>query len=210
MWGLLPRPLQVLIIVGLGVMGSWTLSAIIGWWSGKAPPLYQAISFVASAITLVCIPLAEKCWRHLWAKIPTLNTLIFPDLNGTWSGELISTWKNPDTGEMPPPIPVTFWIKQGLFSVSVRMRTGESQSYSTRCIVEADRRAQVFRLWYGYDNRPNAEVMHRSARHEGAAWLEVDTVTKPYKLIGQYFTQRKTNGDIRLSQISKDIITTVK
>ncbi len=206
MWGLLPRTVQVIIVVFLGVIGTSTIAALAELFSGEHPSVYRFISLVASIITLVCIPLVEAMWRWFWQKIPVMNRWVFPDLNGTWRGELVSTWKNPETGQSPPPIPVTFWIKQGIFSISVRMKTGESRSYSTRCLAEADRKARIFRLWYAYDNRPDAEVSHRSARHEGAAWLELDMGSHPDQLVGQYFTQRKTNGDIRVKQFSRDII----
>jgi hypothetical protein len=206
MWMLLPRKVQVLIVILLWVMGACTLSAVAGWHSGISPPIYQWVFLGATIITLVCIPVAEKLWRVVWAKIPALNRLIFPDLSGTWTGTLVSTWKSPETGQSPPPIPVTFWITQGVFSITVQMKTGESRSYSRRCLAEADAKAQVFRLWYWYDNRPNAEVSYRSTQHEGAALLELDVGSSPYRLVGQYYTQRKTSGDIRISRTSAKLI----
>ncbi|MGZ9107259.1 MAG: Cap15 family cyclic dinucleotide receptor domain-containing protein [Micavibrio sp.] len=203
MWSLVPKALQVLIVVALGVIGTSSIAAVTEILSGKTPHAFHYISIVATVITIVLIPFVESVWRHIWLAIPAFNRMIFPDLNGTWEGELVSTWKNPETGLSPPPIPVTFWISQGVFSMSVRMKTGESRSYSTRCLAEADRKARIFRLWYGYDNRPDAGVSHRSARHEGAAWLELDMGSHPDQLIGQYFTQRNTTGDIRIRQVSR-------
>lgn len=205
MWGLLPRTVQVLIVVFIGVMGTSGICALHSLINKEDVQPYQFIAMVASITTLILIPLGEKVWRWFWRVTP-LGHWIFPDLSGTWKGELISTWENPETDESPPPIPVIFWIKQGLFSTSVSMKTGESRSFSTRCFPEADRRARVFRFWYGYDNRPDAEIGHRSARHEGAAWLELDMGTHPDQLLGQYFTQRKTSGDIRIRQISRDML----
>ena len=202
MWSLVPRSAQIIIVIALGMLGTSTLAAVARLYANADPSPYQYISLVATAICIILIPLVEGLWRQIWRLFPFLNRWLFPDLNGTWKGELISTWINPETGQSPPPIPVTFWIRQGIFSMSIRMKTGESGSYSTRCLAEADRKAKIFRIWYTYDNRPHAEVSHRSARHDGAAWLELNTEAGLQQLAGQYFTQRRTSGDIRISRIS--------
>ena len=41
----------------------------------------------------------------------------FPDLTGTWEGTLITTWKNPETGEVPSPIAVLLFIRHRFDSV---------------------------------------------------------------------------------------------
>lgn len=206
MWGLLPRSVQVLLVVALGVVGTLAFSAGVELLSGDEPPLHRCISFAASVLIPILVFAAERLWRWIWTVFPALNGLVFPDLNGTWEGHLISTWINPDTGATPPPIQSKFWIRMGLFSVSVRMKTGESGSYSTRCFLEADRNAKTYRIWYSYENRPSAAVTHRSARHEGVAWLEVDNPRNLMALNGQYFTHRKTNGDISVTRTSTDIV----
>ena len=78
---------------------------------------------------------------------------------------------------------------------------GESTSYSTRCLLEADREAGRFRFWYSYDNNPRAQYRHRSARHEGVAWLELDIDTDPERLVGDYYTDRRTSGDIDVRRL---------
>jgi hypothetical protein len=94
-------------------------------------------------------------------------------------------------------------IRQGLLFISVKMRTAESSSHSTRSLPEADREAQRFRVWYSYENRPDAAFSHRSSRHDGVAWLEMDYERDPDRLVGQYFTERKTSGDIEVRRASR-------
>jgi hypothetical protein len=144
-------------------------------------------------------------WRRLWARFPWIGRKLFPDLTGTWEGHLISTWINPETGQRLPPIPATIWIRQGLFTTSIKLRTGESISYSNRCLLEADPDAGRFRFWYSYDNDPKAEFRYRSARHEGVAWLEMDIDADPERLIGYYYTERKTSGDMDVRRTSRVI-----
>jgi SMODS-associating 2TM, beta-strand rich effector domain len=73
-------------------------------------------------------------WRAIWARIPALAKVAFPDINGTWKGTLHSNWKDPKTGLSPGPIETTVWIRQTLLSVSVRQQTKESPSWSTPCL----------------------------------------------------------------------------
>jgi hypothetical protein len=85
------------------------------------------------------------------------------------------------------------------------LRTGESTSYSKRCLLEADPDAGRFRFWYSYDNDPKAEFRYRSARHEGVAWLEMDLDADPERLVGYYYTERKTSGDMDVRRTSRVI-----
>jgi hypothetical protein len=48
-------------------------------------------------------------------------------------------------------------------------------------------------------------VAHRSNRHDGIAWLEMDYERHPDRLVGQYFTDRRTTGDIELTRTNRDI-----
>jgi hypothetical protein len=192
-----------LIVLIVGLVGTTAISALYNYFAqGQRPSIYGLASIAASLIVTLIIPIAEQVWRPIWRLCPFLSRRFFPDLNGTWTGHLQTTWRDPSTGEMPGPIPATFWIEQGLFRVNVRMRTGESRSRSTRCLVEADRGGGIYRLYYSYHNRPKAEVAERSARHDGSAWLELDLDAGDNRLVGQYFTERKTQGDIELRRIS--------
>jgi hypothetical protein len=196
MWALLPRSTQVLIIAALAIVLAWGAEGASQWLSGNATSTLKYISLVASLISVGLAALAGAVWRPLWRRFRWIERKTFPDLTGTWEGTLVSTWIDPTTGQRKPPIAITISIRQGLFTTSIKLRTGESTSYSTRCLLEADREAGRFWLWYSYDNRPKAEFTHRSARHEGVAWLEVDIDSAPSQLIGCYYTDRKTSGDI--------------
>jgi len=194
MWGLLPRSTQVLVVAGLGIIIAWALEGVSALITGAPKSPLHFVSLAATVITAGVAPLANRYWRLLWRRLPALGTWIFPDLNGNWEGTLVSTWIDPATGQKKPPIATTITVRQGLFSTSVRLQTGESTSYSTRCLLEADREHGRFRLWYSYDNKPKAEFRRRSASSEGVAWLEAEA--DPHRLVGYYYTERKTSGDI--------------
>jgi hypothetical protein len=205
MWGLLPRHTQVLIISALSILLAWGIEAAYGLMSHHSPPLWKCISLAAWSISIVLAGIARTVWRQVWRCFPLIARKTFPDLSGTWQGELVSTWKNPDTGQRIPPIQITMWIRQGLFSTSIKLRTDESTSYSTRCLLEADREAGRYRVWYSYDNTPRAAYRPWSARHEGIGWLEIDIDADPERLTGCYYTDRKTSGDINVRRIGTGI-----
>ncbi len=207
MWSLLPRRLQLFCVVVPTIVVVWAAEAVVNMAGGAETNPLKHASLVVLIIGGVLTPLANMFWRKLWRWFPAIERATFPDLNGTWEGELVTTWKNADAGATPPPIPATVSIRQTLFSTAVSLRTGESHSHSTRCQLEADRSAQIYRVWYSYDNRPRAKVSHRSARHEGVAWLELDLSEDQDRLVGQYFTDRRTRGDMDLRRTGTRIST---
>ena len=97
-----------------------------------------------------------------------------------------------------PPISAEITIRQRLFASSVSLKTGESESHSTRCVLERLPEIGRFRIWYSYNNDPLAQVRHRSSPHEGVAFLEYDPDAETKKLVGRYYTARKTTGDIEV------------
>jgi hypothetical protein len=202
MWALFSRKTQVLIIVALTTALLLSFQGLNEWWSGQETSLIKWVSTVASIISIVVIGGANIIWRTLWRWVPKLNHWIFPDLNGRWEGTLQSTYIDPETNHVVGPIDAKVTIHQTLFTTNIKLQTGESNSSSTRVLAEADRDADIYRFWYSYDNRANAKVAHRSPRHEGVAWLEVGLDDDPDILTGQYFTDRRTSGDIQLRRVS--------
>jgi hypothetical protein len=205
MWQLIPWKKQTLIVSAIAVVFAWGLDATFGWILDQPAPLLKFISLIGMLITVGVVGIASLTWRYLWLTMPVIARKTFPDLTGTWQGTLVSTWINPATGQPLPPIPTTLWIRQTLFSISIKLKTGESKSYSTRCILEADHDAGRFRIWYSYDNQPKAEFAYRSARHEGVAWLEMDIDSNPNSLSGQYYSSRRTTGDMTFSRVSRKL-----
>jgi hypothetical protein len=201
MWALFTWQTQAKILTTAGVLVAWALDAVSTYFGVGGAPFWKWASLAVAIVVLILGTVLQMAWRPLWRRYPKFGRNLFPDLNGVWQGHLVSTWKNPETGESPPPIPTTITINQTLFTTSITLKTGESKSYSTRCLLERTPDPGIARVWYSYDNQPNAEVSHRSARHEGVAWLEMDLAVSN-KLSGQYFTHRKTTGDISVTKTS--------
>lgn len=204
MWALISRRWQVMILVGLTALLLLGIQAASEWWTGTRPSLLKSVSLVSSIIGSLLVVGANLIWRRVWRVLPVLNRVFFPDLNGKWEGTLQTTWVDPDTSQVPPPIATKVTIRQGILSISVKQRTEESDSWATRVIAEANSDADRYRLWYSYSNKPKAAVSHRSCDHDGVAWLEVSLGDDPDELRGQYFTSRRTSGDILLRRVSSE------
>jgi len=196
MWSLLERRTQLIIIVGAGVCLAWACDAIYGFLTGQVPNNIKLISLIVFMIGVVFAKVAEIAWRPLWRRIPLLQRKIFPDLNGNWKGTLTSTCVDPTTGSPEPPIPTEIIIRQGLFTTSVSLSTQESASHSTRSFLEPFRDTGRFRIWYSYNNDPQAQIRHRSSPHEGISFLECEFDVDHDRLTGRYYTDRRTTGDI--------------
>ncbi|ADJ27060.1 hypothetical protein Nwat_0076 [Nitrosococcus watsonii C-113] len=85
------------------------------------------------------------------------------------------------------------------------MRTGEmeSSSYSEGFLIDPDR--QIKNVAYSYNSKPRLSLSERSIPHDGTAVLKI--VEKPkQKLVGRYWTERLTKGEIVLEYHSKDLL----
>ena len=159
---------------------------------------------VWSALTIAykTVPILLIAWMvfvlHAWKWRIFRNWLVpFPCLDGTWQGDLQTTWKNPDTGEVPGPIPVLLTIRQTFGRISCVMRTGEMTSRSYCADFWIDNDEQVRKLAYCYTSVPSVLIPDRSKSHDGAMLFEI--IGEPAeKLKGNYWTTRRTTGEVTL------------
>ncbi len=129
----------------------------------------------------------------------------FPNLNGTWTGFIYSDWKNTETGEKPPPIPVMLTVNQSFFHISCMMFTSEMESisYSEGFLIDPER--QIKNLAYSYTSKPRLSLNERSIPHDGTAVFKIIEKSNQ-KLVGRYWTERLTKGEIVLQYHSKELL----
>lgn len=199
MWGLLPRGTQISIAVALVAYAGWVVSEASKLLTGSAISPLKSTSLVAAIISVIIIGGFGICWRWLWHRIPVLARW-FPDLTGRWEGIYLSSYRHADGTQATGPF--TAVIRQGLFTSTVTAWTGEMRSHSVRSWLEADRDAQRFTIGYTYRSVPNAAVRDRSVPHDGVCFLVTHPDNEPACLIGIYYTERKTIGDIKLNRVS--------
>ncbi len=137
----------------------------------------------AIGITTIIMVFYEKI---LWRCIPFCKT---PKLFKCYKGVITSTYDNKKRDAMVK-------IKQTFLGVNITLETEESESKSIfSSINEVSGKIQ---LTYTYLNTPNAAVRDRSAIHYGTVILNVEN---PENIKGQYFTDRKTTGDMNFHKV---------
>lgn len=185
-----------LIIWGAVLLVSKTYTTLDLWFAIKQIP--QAISIYA----VIGIIFIKRLWR--WNLLQGWLIKV-PDLQGTWRGELKSDWINPAAEKGISPISVVLVIRQTFSSIRCTLMTKESTSYSTTANINLISGGEDLYLTYNYTNRPTATMRERSAIHDGAALLRI--IKKPrLSLEGEYWTNRKTIGEMTLYFDSKDLV----
>lgn len=127
----------------------------------------------------------------------------FPNLNGTYQGTIQTTWIDTITGERPAPIPAILTIKQSFTHISCVMRTEEMTSFSFISDFILDENNQLKQLSYSYNSQPKQIVIERSPQHYGTIVFDIIEEEK-IKLIGYYWTGRKTTGNIEMEFYADD------
>jgi len=178
----------------------------IGYFSGLN--LSNAVDFFGLIPKVVTIDLVMITIFIKWGwKLRIFKGWLvpFPNLNGTWLGELHSNWVNPETGETTPAIPVMLTIRQNFSNISCLMQTKEMRSHSISegFIIDEDR--QFKQLSYLYTCKPRNKFSNRSLPHDGALVFNIIEATSK-KLDGKYWTERRTYGEIQLTHHSDKIL----
>ena len=180
----------------------WAIVLLV-FYNKPDPDIWKAIVRLPTAVAVYSVLLfvfVKWLWR---LRIFRRWLVITPDLQGTWKGTLKSTWTDPDTKQKVAPKKMTLVIKQTLLTISCVMYTDESESFSNTAQINEDDDSGIFQLSYNYTNRPKASVRERSEIHDGAAILKVNESERT--LEGEYWTSRKTTGEIRLKFFSKKL-----
>ena len=132
----------------------------------------------ATGVAAIFIFVYEK-WLWRW-----LSFGIVPVLKTHYEGIMKSSYDNKIRE-------VSLSIKQTFLGITITLKTEESKSTSVSASFENINGEK--RLVYTYFNTPHSEHRERSPLHIGTAMLSVEDVNE---LTGEYFTDRKTTGDL--------------
>ena len=130
-------------------------------------------------------------WLWRWGFLRVVRLICVPDLRGTWTGTIASSY----TG-FKKTHPVTVTIEQTWTKLVVRLDAAESRSWSlTASILTTAPEGLV--LTYLIDNQPEAESDKTMERFRGTTVL---VRTAADRLEGHYYTGRgrQTHGSIKL------------
>ena len=152
------------------------------------------ISSVVSAI-LIIVLLTPFFSRKIWALIAWFNKSLYPDLNGTWVGEVTL-----EDGTM---LQVKAVIRQALLAteIDIHGETTKSITLETTPTIEQGQK----KLYYVYRSTPKTPGW---PSYNGSTLFDIRYIGNDQditlELSGNYYTDRKTIGRIRLSQIGND------
>jgi hypothetical protein len=137
--------------------------------------------------------------RWLW-NLPILHPWFVPtpDISGTWRGELSSSWD----GEVGRTRRECYLVIRQTFSrVGAVLLTAESESKDLAAAIYRDN-ADGQTLAVTYQNAPRLQFRDGSPIHHGGMILHIRG-NPPNRLDGEYFTSRKTIGEIEFTARTK-------
>lgn len=190
------------LLVGISAVAWFSLAYLGDLDLSEIKDFFGLVPKVVSMDLLIVAAFVKWGWKM---KLFRGWLVPFPNLNGSWLGFIYSDWKNPNTGEKPPPIPVMLTVNQSFFHISCMMHTSEmgSSSYSEGFIIDPDR--QIKNIAYSYTSKPRLSLSDRSITHDGTAVFKILENPK-LKLVGRYWTERLTKGEIVLEYHSKELL----
>ena len=136
-------------------------------------------------------------WLWRWQFLRVMRLISVPDLRGTWTGTIASSYsafeKNPQ---------VTVTIEQTWTKMVVRLNAAESRSWSITASVLTNAPEGLV-LTYLFDNEPKAESISSMQRFRGTTVL---VNAEPGLLEGHYYTGRgrETHGSLELRRQLRD------
>ena len=167
-------------------------------WSGAIKPFTAAVSISAFSVWL-----HEKfIWKTGILGVRLVN---IANYNGVWKVQFKSSWIDPKTKKAIEPLDGFAQIDQTATTFCMRLFTEESRSSSFAYSIKLE--DNVFRLAIVYRNTPSILLRDDESRiHNGSAIFE-SRGFKPKSLEGEYWTERKTTGEMRLYSRKKGAIT---
>ena len=190
------RAIQV--VAGVTAAVGLLVSVLFGGHDSASTAL-KVYSYGTSISVLLVLAYEHYIWH--WPLVRKVTGR--PDLRGTWKGELQSSYAA--SGAAVAPIPTILRIKQTASSQHATLFTGESSSVTEQSdlVREPDGR---WRLTWIYANTPRTSVRQRSDCHVGTAEVTYDNVDG---LVGSYFTDRLTRGELKLPVRSQRLFSSV-
>lgn len=162
---------------------------------------------VLSALPLVLVLLFAAWDRWLW-KIPFLVKYVgVPDLNGTWLGEYESEWIDAQDQRHQKTAPAILTVKQNYTTLSVTLISEESKSYSLLSHI-THLESGDYKVNYEYSNTPLVKYRQKMPSHLGSAQLTIPSARGRH-LVGEYWTNRMSQGALSFKWISGDLVSTV-
>lgn len=149
--------------------------------------LVETTTFV---VVLLCTAFSVRLWR--WPMFSVGRWLVrVPILPCEWSVTITPLDREAKVARGT--------IRQTLFGVSIVLETDEIISRSVAAQFRCDEQSDELTLVYVYETEPTAARLRANPRQRGAAVLRFQT---GQELVGTYFTDRASSGDLAFTPIA--------
>ena len=187
---------SVLLIIATVVWGGflWVLGLDLTW--DYAKPYSLSLTVLTLSLWLFD--------KHLWKIWPVNLFCRRPNLNGTWQAILQSSYVDPETSKLVPEIKGFAAIRQTFSSISLRLMTEQADSFLIVGSLEVQSDGAAY-LSGVYQSDPSILLRSKvSEIHYGSFRYRV-LGNPPAEMSGHYWTDRNTNGSIKISDRRKEI-----
>jgi hypothetical protein len=187
------------------VYATLTIAAIVwtAWFSIQGTPLHLSDLKPFSVTAAVIVAVFEAFDRWAWRLGPLPRLIGIPDLRGTWTGQLRSTFVDKETGKSIEPIEVYLVVRQTYSRIRTALLTKESKSTSLVSSLDCQRDTTPTIQWT-YRNIPALLLQSRSRIHHGAVMMDIHG-SPARRLTGFYWTDRDTKGELTFEGRTKSI-----
>jgi len=157
--------------------------------------VYRGVSFLITAVTLFWTFYFTYGWT-LWP----FNKLFYrPNINGTWTGELTSDYKD-ESGKGVPPIDFYIVIRQSFIRIHFTTLTKDFVGISYAETFSLDKDTGLKSIAYLY--RKDTSQLDDNNLREGATELRLILSKDEKRLEGKYWSNIKTQGSISVRFLS--------
>lgn len=188
---------RVIVIISITYAALVAVIVSIIWKFSYSPTLYASIKVAlagATALNALLLGIIYIAWQWIWSKIPILNTILFPNLNGSWLMEI--HWLNHEANGV---VNAEVIISQSLVRISMEVSSKNSDSETMMAQPKKDPESGRPLLYYVYRVIPKQTSINAGHPYEGAAILKFSN-SSGNSLHGNYFTSQHTRGHFILTK----------
>lgn len=195
--------LRLRIAAGLGILSYLTVEwfPILGETVARIVPFAIQPTAPTLGLTLTLFTLVFSRWAWTMWPVRALGLVQVPDLDGEWSGQIISSYDEESSDETGTPVEAT--IEQSWRRITVEFETEDSRSYSLGAsFITSQSDPQ---LHYHYQSVPKPHADDTMQMHRGSTEIRfTNGEDGEDQLEGRYYTGRGrgNHGRIELTRNS--------
>jgi hypothetical protein len=188
------------VIVGISVSYGAVIAVTVGLVANYSsiPNIYSNVKIAlagSTALSLALLLLFNIGWKWLWHKIPILNDILFPNLNGVWKMNIHYV-----VNDVPGKVEAKAVIKQDFVKLSMEVESLGSDSRTLIAQPKKDPESGRAFLYYVYQVEPKTISSKLNAPYTGSAILRYSSANVD-TLRGNYFTSVGTHGHFVLTRV---------